>query len=208
MKLKIIIIDDHAIVRKGLKQILTDEFLHVQVFEASSAGELYKLLRTDGYNMVITDISMPGQSGIEIIKQLHSQFPKLPILVLSMHPEEQYAIRAIKAGAMGYVTKDKASDELIKAVKDILNGKNYISLELTELLIKNLSSNSAPHTILSDRELKVLALLASGKTITGISKDLSLSVATVSTYRRRLLEKMGMKNNAELILYAVTNNLV
>lgn len=208
--LKILIVDDHTVVRKGLKLILTDEFVDVKIDEASNVEELMKLILHNNYSMILCDVSMPGRSGIEVLKQLHLEFPKLPVLILSMHPEEQYAIRAIKAGAMGYLTKDCASSELVKAIKCILGGKKYISSHVSELLANTISSesNRLPHELLSDREFEVLKLIAIGNSVSDIASILSLSVATISTYRSRLLEKMKIRSNAELILYAINNSLV
>lgn len=210
MKLQIIIADDHAIVRKGLKQILLDEMLDAQVSEASSAENLLEIMRQQKFDLVISDISMPGRSGIDLLKQLHIDYPSLPVLILSMHPETQYAMRALKAGAAGYLTKDTASEELVKAVQQILNGRKYISPSLAELLAENVGGNTTEtsHEILSDREFEVMKMIAAGKSISEIAEALSISINTVSTYRSRVLEKMKLQTNANLTLYAVEHKLI
>ena len=210
MKLKIIIADDHAVLRKGLKLIILEEFTNAQISEASTAEDALKAIRKEKFDLVISDISMPGRSGIDLLKQIREEFPFLPVLILSMHPEEHYAIRALKAGASGYVTKDTASEELAKAIRKIISGKKYISSSLADMLADNVSVDSAllPHELLSDREFEVLLLIASGKGISKIAETLSLSVNTISTYRSRLLEKMKLKSNADLIHYALEQNLV
>ncbi len=210
MKLQIIIADDHAIVRKGLKQILLDEMLDAQVSEATSTENLLEIMRQQKFDLVISDISMPGRSGIDLLKQLHIDYPSLPVLILSMHPETQYAMRALKAGAAGYLTKDTASEELVKAVHQILNGRKYISPSLAELLAENVGGNTTEtsHEILSDREFEVMKMIAAGKSISEIAEALSISINTVSTYRSRVLEKMKLQTNANLTLYAVEHKLI
>ncbi len=210
MKTQIIIADDHAVVRKGLKQILLDEMLDAQISEATSAEQLLEIMRQQKFDLVISDISMPGRSGIDLLKQLHIDYPSLPVLILSMHPEAQYAMRALKAGAAGYLTKDTASEELVKAVRQILNGRKYISPSLAELLAENVGGNinETSHDILSDREFEVMKLIATGKSISEIAEMLSISINTVSTYRSRVLEKMKLQTNADLTLYAVEHKLI
>lgn len=210
MDLRIIIVDDHAVLRKGLKQIIWEEFTKAQINEASTAEDAMKIVRQQKFDLVISDISLPGRSGIDLLKQVREEFPFLPFLILSMHPEEQYAIRALKAGASGYITKDTASEELIKGIKKIISGKKYISSMLTDLLADNVSidTKSLPHESLSDREFEVLKLIARGKSISEISAILSLSINTISTYRSRILEKTKLRNNAELIHYAIDHKLI
>ncbi len=208
--MKVIIADDHSIVRKGLKQILLEEYPFATVGEASNAEELIKLAMSDNWDVVITDLSMPGRSGLDALRQIREAFPKLPVLVLSMHPEDQYAIRVLKAGASGYLNKDTAQDELIQAMRKVLIGKKYISAKVAEQMADVLEGNSdaALHESLSDREFDVLKMLAAGKSVSEIASALSLSSTTVSTYRSRILEKMKMKSNADLTRYALENKLI
>jgi len=210
MNLKIIISGDHAIYRKGLKQLIMEEFVNAQITEVSTAEEAIKLIRQQPFDLVISDITMPGRSGVDLLKQICEEFPLLPVLILSMHPEEQYAIRALKAGAWGYITKNAASDELVNAIRKIKSSKKYISPTIADLLADNLflNNNQLLHQLLSDRELEVFKLIASGKNASTISEILSLSVNTISTYRSRILEKMKLHSNAELTRYALENNLI
>jgi DNA-binding NarL/FixJ family response regulator len=208
--MKVIIADDHSIVRKGLKQILLEEYPFAEVAEASNAEELINLTMSDGWDVVITDLSMPGRSGLDALRQIREAFPKLPVLVLSMHPEDQYAIRVLKAGASGYLNKDTAQDELVQAMRKVLVGKKYISTKVAEQMADAIEGNndSALHELLSDREFDVLKMLASGKSVSEIAVSLSLSSTTVSTYRARIMEKMKMKSNADLTRYALENKLI
>jgi two-component system invasion response regulator UvrY len=208
--IKILIADDHAIVREGLKQILEETADMVVADEASSGHEVLDKARNNEYDVVVLDISMPGRDGVDILKQLRSQKPHLPILVFSMHPEEQYAIRVLKAGAAGYLTKESASDELITAIRRVSTGRKYVSSSLAEKLAFNLERDTEKprHEILSDREYQVMCMIAVGKRIKEIAEELYLSVKTVSTYRARILEKMKLKNNAELMHYAIKHGLV
>jgi two-component system, NarL family, invasion response regulator UvrY len=208
--IRILIADDHSIVRRGLKDILLEEFPDAAIAAVSDGNELLREARTGEWNIIISDLSMPGRNGIETLKQLKEEFPKLPVLILSMHPEDQYALRALKAGAAGYLTKESASDELVIAVRKILAGKKYITADVAEKLAENLGhdSSKAPHEMLSDREFDVLKMIASGKTVSEIADMLSLSVTTVSTYRSRILFKTRMRTNAELTHYAIENKLV
>jgi two-component system invasion response regulator UvrY len=178
--------------------------------EASDGHQLLSKIREQNYDVVILDISMPHMDGLDVLKQLKIEKPKLPVIVLSIHPEDQYALRVLKAGASGYVTKASAPDELINAIRKVCRGGKYISPSIAEKLAFQLEANfdEMPHEALSDREYQVLCMLASGKTVTEIADELALSVKTVSTYRARILEKMDMKNNAELIHYAIQNQLV
>jgi len=208
--LKILIADDHAIVRQGLKQIVTETADMIVAGEASNGQELLNKIQENDYDVVVLDITMPGRDGIDVLKQLRSERPELPILMLSIHPEEQYALRALKAGASGYLTKESAPDELVVAIRKVSRGGKYISSSLAEKLAFELEvgHEQAPHETLSDREYHVMCLIASGKTVMEIAQELSLSEKTISTYRSRILEKMKMKNNAELTYYAIKNQLV
>jgi two-component system invasion response regulator UvrY len=207
---KLLIADDHAVVRQGLVRILADAFHKATFGEAQSAPELIGLLGQDQWNVVILDLSMPGGDGLETLKQIKHSYPDLPVLILSMYPEDQYAVRTLKAGASGYLTKESASTELVNAVNKVLAGGKYINAEVAESLLMQLKTDSEklPHESLSDREYQVLCLLASGKQVGQIAQELGLSVKTVSTYRARILEKMKMTTNAELMHYAMQNRLV
>ncbi len=208
--IRILIADDHRIVREGLKQILAETPDMVVVDEASNGQEVLGKVWKNDYDVILLDISMPGRSGLDILKQLKNERPKIAVLVLSMYSEEQYAMRALRAGASGYMTKESAPDELIEAIRKVSTGRKYISATVAEKLAISLeASNERPaHESLSDREYQVMCMIASGKTIKTIADELSLSVKTVSTYRTRILEKMRMKNNAELTHYSIQNHLV
>lgn len=208
--MRILIADDHSIVRRGLKQILIEEFTDAVIEEAGDGNETLKKIRVEQVDIVISDLSMPGKSGLETLKQLKEEFPKLPVLILSMHPEDQYAIRVLKAGAAGYLTKDSAADELVKAVKQILSGRRYITAGVAEKLAETVNENHERelHETLSDRELEVFNLIAAGKTVSEIAAELNLGVTTISTYRTRILEKLSLSNNAEVMRYAVDKGLV
>jgi len=207
--MKILLADDHAVVRHGLKQILTDAFKRATYGEARNAQEALDLIWKQEWDVVVLDITMPGRSGLDVLREIKKSKPRLPVLVLSMHPENQFAVRVLKSGAAGYMTKESAPDELVGAVKKVLAGGRYVSNALAENLAASLSVNQkAPQEKLSDREFQVLRLIASGKMITDIARELSLSAKTISTYRSRILEKMGMKNNAELMHYAIQHRLV
>jgi two-component system invasion response regulator UvrY len=197
------------VVRHGLKQILTDEFKRATFGEARNAQEALDLVWKQEWDVVVLDITMPGRSGLDALREIKKSKPRLPVLVLSMHPENQFAVRVLKAGASGYMTKESAPEELVDAVKKVFAGGRYVSAALGETLAASLSiSHRAPQEKLSDREFQVLRLIASGKMATEIARELSLSVKTISTYRTRILEKMGMKNNAELMHYAIQHRLV
>ncbi len=208
--IKILIADDHPIVRKGLKEII-EETSDMKVIDEASTGQevLEKVFKTE-FDVVLLDISMPGKSGLDILKELKNHRSKLTVLVLSMHPEEQYAMQVFKAGASGYLTKESAPDELLTALRKVSKGGKYVSSSLAEKLAYALEKDveKAPHEILSAREYEVMRKIASGKTVTDIARELFLSPKTISTYRTRILEKMGIKNNAELIRYAIKNHLV
>ena len=208
--MKILITDDHAVVRSGLKQILLEAFPRAEFGEAGSAQESLERVWKENWDVVVLDITMPGRSGLEVLKEIKASRPKLPVLVLSMHPEDQFAVRLLKIGASGYMTKESAPQELVGAVKKVVNGGRYVSPSLAEKMASYLAVDvqTPPHERLSDREFLVLRQIASGKTPTLIAKELGLSVKTISTYRMRILEKMSMANNAELTTYAITNQLV
>jgi len=208
--LRILIADDHPIVRQGLRQLIAKTNDMVVTEEASNGWEVLSKARASYCDVVLLDISMPGLHGLDIIRQLKNESPRLPILILSMHSEEQYAVRAFRAGASGYLTKESAPDELLAAIRKVSKGGKYVSSSLAEKLASDLEigAEQLPHETLSDREYQVMRMIASGKTVTQIAEELSLSVKTVSTYRSRILEKMKMNNNAEITYYAVKNRLV
>jgi len=208
--MRILIADDHAVVRRGLKQILAGEFKKADFGEASNAREALDRIRKENWDTVVLDITMPGRSGLEALKEMKEARPKLPVLVLSMHSEDQFAVRVLKSGASGYMTKESAPEELVGAVKKVLGGGRYVSAALAEKMASYLAIDTPkpPHERLSDREFVVLRMIASGKTVSRIAAELSLSVKTVSTYRTRILEKMAMTSNAELTHYAIKNQLV
>ncbi len=207
---RIAIADDHVLVRRGLAELLREmDDLRV-VGEAASGDELLRIVRDERVDVVVMDMSMPGPSGLDLVKSIRAEFPKLPILVLSAHPEDQYAVRVVRAGAMGYLTKESAEADLVDAVRRVSAGKRYLTQTLAASLLDALDvdPDQDPHAALSDREYQVLRLIASGMTVGGIAEHLSLSVKTVSTYRSRLLQKMGMANNSEITRYALENGLV
>ncbi len=208
--IRLLITDDHAVVRKGMKQILAETRDIVVADEAGDGREALEKIRKNDYDMVLLDISMPGRDGLEVLKELQNLKPKLPVLVLSMYPEEQYAVRALRSGASGYLTKDSAPDELIAAIRKVHGGGKYVSASLAEKLALKLGSdlNTAPHETLSDREYQVMCMIASGKSVKEIGQELALSVKTVSTYRARILQKMRLKGNADLTRYAIDNKLI
>lgn len=208
--LNILIADDYAIVRKGLIQLLREEFPSAEVTEAHNSMDVYEKVRGKVWDVIILDISMPGRNGLEILKQLKADGIKAPVLMLSMHSEEQYAIRALKAGAAGFLNKDSATEEFISAINRVLRGRKYISAALAEKLATGAgaSYDKPLHELLSDREMQVLQAIANGKTVSEIAGEISLSVNTISTYRTRILEKLGLHNNAELTRYALDNGLV
>ena len=208
--IRALIADDHAVVRQGLKQILGDTPEMLVAGEAANGQEVLDKVRAETWDVVVLDISMPDRSGLDILKQLRSERPNLPVLVLSMHSEDQYAMRVLKAGASGYLTKDSAADELVKAIRKVVSGGRYVSSFLAEKLALEIGadSNKLPHETLSDREFQVLRLIAAGNSVTEIAAELYLSPKTVSTYRARLLQKMNLGTNAELIHYAIQNHLI
>jgi two-component system invasion response regulator UvrY len=208
--IRILIADDHPIVRAGLKQVIADAPDMTVADEAADGHEVLAKVRQGDFDVVLLDLSIPGLSGLDALKQVKSEKPNLRVLILSVHPEDQYAVRVLRAGAWGYVTKASAPEQLIAAIRRVHEGRRYVSPALAERLAEQLQPGAAtmPHESLSDREYQVLCLLASGKTVTEIADALALSVKTVSTYRSRILEKMGMRSNAELTHYAIQNRLV
>ncbi len=208
--MKILIADDHAIVRKGLIQLLREEYPFANVTEANNSAEVFEKIRGKIWDIIILDISMPGRNGVEVLKQLRADGIKAPILMLSMHPEEQFAVRVLKAGASGFLNKDSATDELIAAVRKVLAGRKYITASIAEKLADSAAENlgKSPHELLSDREMQVFQMIARGKTVSEIADEISLSVNTISTYRARVLEKLMLSNNAEITRYAIENHLV
>ena len=208
--MRILITEDHAVVREGLKLILADHFKKAVFGEARNATEALALVWKEKWDVVVLDITMPGRSGLEVLKEIKRSRPRLPVLVLSMHPEDQFAVRLLKAGAAGYLTKESAGQELVGAIKKVVGGGRYISPSLAERMASYLTIDvrKAPHERLSDREFLILRMFASGKQVSQVAKELTISVSTVSTYRTRILEKMDMKNNAELTHYALQKELV
>lgn len=210
MMIRILIADDHAIVRGGLKQLLSGESGLVVAGEAANGLEALKLIREQPFDVAVMDMSMPGRSGIELIKMVKAEKPKLVVLVLSMHKEEQYAVRALKAGASGYLTKESAPEQLVAAIRKVATGGVFISTGVAERLALELGDNHdvEPHTLLSDREFQIFQMIVSGVPVGGIADKLSLSVKTVSTHKTRILQKMKMESSAELIHYAIRHQLV
>lgn len=208
--IKVLVADDHAIVRRGLRQILSETPDIMVGGEASTAQEVIRLLTDERWSVVVLDLSLPGSSGLELLSRIRREHANAPVLVLTVHPEDQYAVRCIKAGAAGFLTKESAPDKLIEAVRKVAGGGRWVSPELAETLASVLAGESkgAPHERLSDREFEIFRMLASGKTVSQIALELALSVKTVSTHRTRILRKMEMTNNAELTHYAVRNHLV
>ena len=208
--LRILIADDHTVVRKGLKQILLEEYPTAHIEEVPDAEELISRVMSHDWDIVVSDLSMPGRSGLDALHQIKHSHPDLPVLILSIHPEEHYALRVLKAGASGYLSKDSAPDELVKAIQKVLLGKKYISSTVAEKLATTYSIDGDKHLheLLSDREFDVMKLLASGKSVSEIADSLSLSVTTVSTYRARIMNKMNLRTNSDLTKYAIENNLL
>ncbi|MGH7183023.1 MAG: response regulator [Nitrospiraceae bacterium] len=207
----ILIADDHPFVRRGVKQVLTDEFPGVVVGEASTAPELLDLAGKRQWDLFVLDLTMPGRSGLDALHELKACCPDTPVLVLSMHPEDQFAVRVLRAGAAGYLTKESITEELVQAVRSILAGGKYIRHSVADLLATQLQqgdANQPPHARLSDREFQVLGLIAHGKTVTQIAEELSLSVKSISTYRARILEKLHLNSTADLTRYALEHRLI
>lgn len=208
--IRMLIADDHAVVRSGLKQMLSEYVDFSVAGEAANGLEVLKKLREQPYDLLLTDMAMPGRSGIELIKLVKAEHPKLAILVLSMHKEEQYAVRALKAGARGYLTKESAPDQLVSAIRKVAGGGVFISASVAERLALDLNGNheADPHTLLSDREFQIFRMIVSGASLGSIADELSLSVKTVSTHKARILQKMRMTSSAELIHYAIRHQLL
>jgi two-component system, NarL family, invasion response regulator UvrY len=207
--MRVLIADDHPVVRRGVRQTLMEEFLECEVIEARTAAELLSLVRSGTWNVVILDISLPDRNGLDVLKELQTDHPGLPVVILSMHPEDQFAARMMRAGASAYVNKESASEDLTQAVRLAVAGKKYMSRALTErLAMEAVMEDGDKLPVLSDREMQVLCLIAEGKSLTEISEVLILSVKTVSTYRSRLLEKLDAKTNADLVHYAFIHGYV
>lgn len=208
--IRILLADDHAIVRKGLKQLILDEFPSAEIGEVGDVEGLVALVMKGKWDVIVSDISMPGRSGIEALHQIKEINPSIPVLIMSMHPEDQYALRVLKAGASGYLNKDSVHEELIPAIQMVRIGRKYITPAIAQKLVSAISSGTDKqlHEFLSDREFDVLKMLASGKSVSDIANQLSLSATTVSTYRARILEKMKMKTNADLTRYAIEKKLI
>lgn len=210
VRVRILIVDDHAIVRKGLIQLILEEYPRAQIGEADNAEDLMKKVISNEWDVVICDLHMPGRSGLDALKQIKQADPKLPVLIMSMYPEEQYGVRVIKAGASGYLSKGSIHDLLIKAIQTVLSGKKFITLSVAEKLadVFYTGAEQPMHESLSDREFEVFKLLAAGEKISEIAHRLSLSATTVSTYRSRILEKMKMRSNTDLARYAFEKGLI
>jgi DNA-binding NarL/FixJ family response regulator len=207
--IRILLVDDHPVARQGIRTLLTDRVKDALVGEAPDAATALKHLQNAEWDLMIADISLPGMNGLELIKEVKRVRPQLPTLVLSMHPAAQFARRALSAGAIGYISKDSELDEFLGAIENARRGRRYVGAEAADLLARREEDwDNAPHETLSDREYQVLRLLGSGRTISDIARDLGLSVKTVSTYRARVLDKLGMKSNAELMRYAIQNQLL
>ena len=207
---RFLIADDHTVVRRGLKQILLDAFPSALIEEVTDAESLLKLVFAESWDVVISDISMPGRSGLEVLQEIKHHYPKLPVLILSVHSEDMYAIRVLKSGASGYLNKDSAPEQLVAAVNRVMQGKKYITPTIAEKLANSLDHDldKLSHEYLSDREFEVLKLIAGGMAVSDIASRLSLSVTTISTYRSRIMMKMNLKTNAELTLYAIEHKLI
>lgn len=208
--LSILLADDHKILRQGLKKILDERFKNSHYGEASNSEEVINLLNEKKWDIALLDLNMPGKSGLEILKDIKALRPEIPVLILSMYPEEQFALRVIKSGASGYLTKDSAPEELVQAVNKILEGRKYFTQSLAELLASEVKKPDAeyPHQLLSDREYEIFLMIASGKTVSQIGRELSLSPKTVSTHRAHILQKTKLKNNADMSLYAIRHKLL
>jgi DNA-binding NarL/FixJ family response regulator len=208
--IRVLLADDHTIVRAGLRELLSETGDITVAGEANNGAEALARIREGGYDIAVLDMSMPGRSGIELIRQVKQERPRLPILVLSMHSEEQYAVRALKAGASGYLTKESAADQLVAAIRRIAAGGAFVTPETAQRLALDISNpaTGAPHTLLSDREFQVLRLIVSGKSVSEIARQLSLSVKTISTHKTRIMQKMRLANQAELIRYAIEHKLL
>lgn len=209
-ELKILLADDHSVTREGIIKSLASYFPNAKYSEASNASETLQLIHKTRYDLVILDISLPGRNGLDILKEVKSHYPETPVIIFSMYPEDQFAVRALRHGASAYLTKDIPSKELASAIRQIINGERYITHSLIEVITRDLQHNhdKVPHEILSDREYQVFRLIASGKNVSSIARELSLSVKTISVYRAIILKKMNLKNNSEITYYAFKHNLV
>lgn len=208
--IKVIIADDHELMREGVKKIINQEPGMEIAGEASNSVELYERIEDTEFDILVLDISMPGKSGIEIMKELKVSKNKIKVIILTMHPEDRFALRALKAGALGYLTKETASEELVNAIRKVFNGGKFITEKVANILLDDYSSEDADlpiHHLLSDREFEVLVKIASGKKVNDISLELNISPATVNTYRARVMEKLGLKSNVEITRYALENNI-
>jgi two-component system invasion response regulator UvrY len=208
--IRIVVVDDHAVVREGLKRIISENPGMAVTGEAGDGHEALRVIKSEPCDVVLLDLTMPNKGGLDVLKQLHAESPRLPVLVLSMHSEDQYAVRVLRAGAAGYLTKESAPAKLVQAIRKVVRGGKYVSPTLAEKLVFDLDGNATrpAHEVLSDREYQVLCMIASGKTVSQIAEELILSVKTISTYRVRILEKLNMQNNAELTRYAIKEGLV
>jgi two-component system invasion response regulator UvrY len=208
--MRILIADDHAVVRRGLKEILADALPGAEFSEAGNGDEVLSQLGKTPISLLVLDISMPGRSGMDVLREVKHAYPRIPVIILSCQPEEQYAVRCLRAGAAAYINKESAPEELAMATKKILGGGRYVSASLAEKLIANLDADAGkpPHELLSDREFEVMKMIAAGVPLTEIGDRLHVSVKTISTYRARIMEKMQMKSNAELTRYAMTHSLI
>jgi two-component system, NarL family, invasion response regulator UvrY len=205
---KILIADAHSVIRAGLKYILERKFSDLEFGEAATGAQLLKIVKKENWDILILDINLPDRMGLEMLKQMKDEGIRIPVLVFSLDNEEHFAIRALKAGAAGFLPKDAAEDELVAAVDQVLSGRKYVSASVAALLVSQASGyDKTPHDVLSDREYQTLIMIASGKSISQIAEELSLSVPTISTYRARILQKMGLKNNAEITYYAIHQKL-
>ena len=207
--MRILIADDHAVLRKGLKQILSDEFPRTEFGEAGSTQQTLDLLHKNKWDVLVLDINMPGRSGLEVLREARQHLPNVPVLVLSSTPEDQLALRVLKAGAAGYLNKQTALEELVQAVRKVLAGGKYVSIKLADKLVAEVGrSEKAPHEQLSDREFQVMQMIAAGRSLKEIAAELSLSAKTISTFRGRVIEKLNVQNNVELAHYARTHDLI
>ena len=204
--IRVLIVDDHAIVRRGLKEILADE-LDIEVSETADSHDALRLIREQEWNLVVLDLELPGKSGLDLLKDVKCERPRLPVLILSVYPEDQFAVRTLRAGAAGFMPKDAAPEDLVMAIRKILSGGRYISEHTAEKLLHRFDQAAQAHEALSSREFQILCLFGAGKTVSAIARELSLSVPTVSTHRARILAKMQMKTTAELMRYAIQNRL-
>ena len=209
-ELKILLADDHSVIREGIIKSLTPIFPHATYSEASGAAEVFQLIRQNRFDLVVLDISLPGRNGLEVLKEIKLNYPDIPVIIFSMYPEDQFAVRSIRDGASAYLTKDMPSKELAFAIKQILRGEKYITSSIMDLITNDLrnAGSKSTHEILSDREYEVFLLIASGKNVSSIADELSLSVKTISVYRSGILKKMNLKNNAEMTHYAFKHRLV